>query len=427
MKILFVADGRSPITSGWIRYFIERGHEVHLASTYPFHPDPRLSSTSVIPTAFSSASLVGGEGDKKGSFTSLSRRLTTPQLRTSIRQWLGPLTLPLAARRLRKTIDTIVPDFVHAMRIPYEGMLATFADPPMPLIISVWGNDFTLHALSNAWMAAMTRRTMARADALHTDCHRDLRLASSWGFSQDAPAVVLPSGGGIDTEVFHAKFRGKGGSMHDLDEGHKITVINPRGFRAYVRNDTFFKSIPIVLSRGVNIRFVCPAMAGETKAERWLRELGIGSAVELLPKQSHPAMAHLYRKAQVSLSITDHDGTPNTLLESMACGCFPIAGDLESIREWITHLENGLIVDQGDPNTLAEAILFAITHPELRAHAKELNARIIAERAEYKRVMAQAEQFYLDAVIRKRGIAGGFSNYADEEGPGSQSGGRVRE
>jgi hypothetical protein len=33
MKILYVADGRSPIAQNWIRYFAERGDEVYLAST----------------------------------------------------------------------------------------------------------------------------------------------------------------------------------------------------------------------------------------------------------------------------------------------------------------------------------------------------------------------------------------------------------
>ena len=41
-------------------------------------------------------------------------------------------------------------------------------------------------------------------------------------------------------------------------------------------------------------------------------------------------MAALFRQAQVMLSITTHDGTPNTLLEGLASGCFPIAGDIES-------------------------------------------------------------------------------------------------
>src|SRR5438552_12169651 len=34
MKICFIADARSPITCNWIDYFIRRGHEVHVVSSY---------------------------------------------------------------------------------------------------------------------------------------------------------------------------------------------------------------------------------------------------------------------------------------------------------------------------------------------------------------------------------------------------------
>ena len=42
MKLLFVADGRSPTAAGWIGYFIEAGHSVHLVSTYPAQPLPAV-------------------------------------------------------------------------------------------------------------------------------------------------------------------------------------------------------------------------------------------------------------------------------------------------------------------------------------------------------------------------------------------------
>lgn len=44
-------------------------------------------------------------------------------------------------------------------------------------------------------------------------------------------------------------------------------------------------------------------------------------------------MAYLFRLADVTVSLSEDDGTPNTLLEAVACGCFPIAGDIESVRE----------------------------------------------------------------------------------------------
>jgi glycosyltransferase involved in cell wall biosynthesis len=89
-----------------------------------------------------------------------------------------------------------------------------------------------------------------------------------------------------------------------------------------------------------------------------------------------------------------HDGTPNTLLEGMACGCFPVAGDLESIREWITDGENGLLTDATDPVRLAESIIKALKNKDLREQAAGLNAKRIAEGAEYKVSMSQASAFY---------------------------------
>jgi glycosyltransferase involved in cell wall biosynthesis len=82
----------------------------------------------------------------------------------------------------------------------------------------------------------------------------------------------------------------------------------------------------------------------------------------------------------------------------MACGCFPIAGDIESLREWISPGENGMLVDPGDPKGLATAIINAISQSELRMWARERNIEIVKERAEYKHVMQKAEEFYIRLV-----------------------------
>jgi glycosyltransferase involved in cell wall biosynthesis len=82
----------------------------------------------------------------------------------------------------------------------------------------------------------------------------------------------------------------------------------------------------------------------------------------------------------------------------MACGCFPIAGDIESIREWIVHGQNGLLVDPNDPQSLAEAMLLAMERSDLRRDAAGLNANLIATRAEYRQTMARVSDFYQDVV-----------------------------
>ena len=83
-------------------------------------------------------------------------------LRTFIRQWLGPLTFPRVVRQLRALAEDIQPDIVHAMRYPYEGIIAALANPKAPLIVSVWGNDFTLHATASPLIGYYTRRALKR-------------------------------------------------------------------------------------------------------------------------------------------------------------------------------------------------------------------------------------------------------------------------
>jgi glycosyltransferase involved in cell wall biosynthesis len=380
MKILYVADARSPISKNWIRHFVERGDDVFLASTFASEVDFPLRRFEFAPVAFSA---VKKPGSSPG--TSSSRALG---LRTLIRQWLGPATLPRSARKLRNFICEVQPDIVHAMRIPYEGMLTASALAGLssrpPFLVSIWGNDFTLHAPSTPLMGYFTRKTMKSADALHADCERDVRLAREWGFGVDKPAWVAPGNGGIRSEVFH---------QPEAPVKNPV-VVNPRGFRAYVKNEAFFKSIPLVLEKRNDARFVCSSMQGETQALTWIRELGIEHAVELNPLLSHEQMGDVFRAAQVVVSPSVHDGTPNTLLEGMACGCFPVAGDLESIREWITHGQNGLLVDPNNPQSIADAILIALEREDLRREAAGLNQKMISARGEYTQNMKLAGDFY---------------------------------
>jgi len=382
MKILYVVDARSPIATNWIRHFVNHGNEIHIASTFQCSLDFPIKSLEITPVAFSAV--------KKASQRPGTASARTVGLRTAIRQWFGPLTIRRASQRLREYIQRIKPDLIHAMRIPYEGMMSADAYSGIPLIVSIWGNDFTLHAPSTALMSHYTRWTMQVADALHADCHRDIRLAHKWGLSQEKPTLVSPGNGGIRSDVFYP-------AEKPVEEP---VIINPRGFRPYVRNDLFFKAIPLVLAKYPNAKFVCALMAGDTQAQAWIRELNIAHAVELLAPMPHFEMANIFRRAQIVISPSVHDGTPNTLLEGIACGCFPVAGDLESIREWITPHENGLLFDSTNPQSIADALVSAIENKNLRSKAAGLNQEMISARAEYSQNMLKAERFY-ETVISK--------------------------
>lgn len=385
MRILLVADGRSPITQQWLQYFIQQGHQVHLASTFACQPQLGLASLHHTPVAYSSVA-------PQGRSARGLRAILPTGLRTALRNLAGPLTLPGATAGLQAVIRQVQPQLVHALRIPYEGMLAAaaLAESQLPLLVSVWGNDFTLHARSTPLMAAATRRALRRASGLLADTQRDLQLAQQWSLPAGAPTLAVPGNGGVRRNLFHPPKQ-------------PVTaprIINPRGLRAYVRNDVFFRALAQVVKQVPDLQVDCPAMQGEPQAEAWVRQHGLHAHVNLLPKLAPADLAESYRRAQLMVSPSTHDGTPNTLLEAMACGLLPVAGDLDSIREWITPGENGLLVNPNDAKALAAAILRGLNDEALRSKTASHNATLIAERADYHSGMRRAEAFYQAVLSR---------------------------
>jgi glycosyltransferase involved in cell wall biosynthesis len=397
-NILLIADGRSAITKRWINMLHSLDFRVSLVSTYPLTSKPDVDPIFILPVAFSAA---GEESYKSTPINpnNQSRKNWKKSLiqharpiAMEVRYLLGPTTLSKYQQELLAIISETKPDLVHALRIPYEGMLASITPQEIPLLVSVWGNDFTLHANANRKMKNLTEQVMHRADGVLADVHRDIRLAHQWGFSENKPALVVPGGGGI---LFNEIEAARHETIPNLDLPTEAPVIiNPRGIRAYAQTDVFFQSIPMVLEKLPSAIFLCPGMEGKPEAHQWVERLRIKEHVLLLPTLPQDILWSTFHRSQISVSITTHDGTPNTLLETMACGCFPIVGDIESLREWIIPGVNGYLVSPQSPHELAAAIITAYENPEFRQKARIFNKELLVSTADAELVRDQLAQFY---------------------------------
>jgi glycosyltransferase involved in cell wall biosynthesis len=387
MRLLFVADGRSPTTLSWLQYWVEEGYETHLISTYPCIPPAGLKSFHTLPVAFGGLAGGGGMGIRFG-FKNQLKRILRP-----LRDVLGPLSLPLHRKQFRTLVQTIQPDLVHALRIPFEGMLAAATPKSIPLVVSIWGNDITLHARASFLMAGLTRRALVRADGLIADTHRDIQLGREWGLGSKKPALVVPGAGGIRFEELDAAIKRSAPLPEGIPPG--LLVVNPRGQRpGSLRQDVFFKAIPFVLEKVPQAVFVCPPLKGDAEAEKLVETLGLQESTKLWPHLEQGQLWALLKQAAVFVSPSVHDGTPNSLLEAMACGCLPVVGNIESMREWVRDGVNGLLVDANSPRALAHGMIAALENQSLRDRARNENARLLAERAEYGHCMAMARAFY---------------------------------
>jgi hypothetical protein len=309
-----------------------------------------------------------------------------------LRYFLGPLSLPFYQVRFRSLVADIQPDLVHALRIPFEGMLSVVTPLGIPLVVSTWGNDITLHARGSFLMSHLTGRVLYRADGLITDTQRDILLGYEGGFKSGKPTLTVPGSGGIRLDEI-----GMSSDSEVLPEElpDAPIIVNPRGQRpGSLRQDVFFQAIPEVLRKIPQAVFVCPPLRGDNESERLVNKLGIRSNTKLWPRLSQAQLWRLFQKSQIFVSPSVHDGTPNSLLEAMACGCFPIVGDIESMREWVQPGINGLLVDAKDASSIADAIVQAISQPILRTKAAKYNSELILERAAYLPNMARVERFY---------------------------------
>lgn len=392
MRIAFVADGRSPIALRWLESVKALGHEVVLITSYPCKKPPMVDEFHFLPIGMSN---IAAQGKKQAS-TGWKKQL----LRTfrgffqNIRYFFGPSTVQSQRKNYLDLIYRIKPDLVHALRIPYEGMLASFTPLTIPLAVSIWGNDLTLHALKSKNMLAWTNRVLDRANGLHADAARDINLAQEWRFDKAKPTLLAPTNGGIDLTGLQENRLPLSAVVVERIPPDHFLVINPRGIRSYTRTDTFFKAIPLVLKNRPKTAFLCPGMEGEAEADRWAKTINADERVVLLPPLPQGELWELFGYCPVSVSVTEHDGTPNTLLEAMSMGSFPVAGKIPSILEWIENEQNGLLIPPGSPEQLAAAIIEAIDNEGLRARAREYNFKLVAEKADTAVVRPRIDNFY---------------------------------
>jgi glycosyltransferase involved in cell wall biosynthesis len=273
-------------------------------------------------------------------------------------------------------------------------MLAAALPKEIPLIVSIWGNDLTMHAKTSKSMALRTRDALDRADGLMADADCDIQLAKKMGLRESIPNIVVPGSGGLDLGAVRGAKNSSSIDKYRIPMNVPL-IINSRGFRpGSVHQDVFFQSIPFVLEQVPEAHFVCTGMRGQPQAEKWLRQYGINSSVSLLPFIPQGELWALYFNAEIYMSLSSHDGTPNSFLEAIACGCFPIVGNIASLREWIDHGKNGWLVEPRDAHAAADAVIAVLCDKNLREHAAVLNQRIVADRVDIQQVKVVVRKFF---------------------------------
>ncbi|MGH9843906.1 MAG: glycosyltransferase family 4 protein [Blastocatellia bacterium] len=373
MKICYIADGRSMHFHRWISYFAGRGDEIHFVS---YHPVEERHVEAIREAG----------GIFQGELPPFHLK----------RFWI-------TRRSLRWLKNTLRDNKIEAVHCHFLGANAWYAFLTgfHPYILTVMGGG---DVSGPDW-----RPQGLRAGILTPLALRHAELITSWSYQMakvikrycDAKTPVEVIHGGVDLTRFHP-----GGKPGYLLERWEIpatarVVFSPRLMRPLSNIETIARSSLEVVKVEPETYFLyaAPGALRDSDYERQLREMLKNSVAEsntrFVGAITHEEIADYYRLADVTVSIPDTDGTPMSVLESMACGTPVVVGDIPDYDP--DYFEPGVTVitaNQKEPSSVAAAVLKLLRETDqVEPLVEEARRRVVAN-GSYEAQMSRMEQLY---------------------------------
>ena len=355
LRLCIIANPNSIHTQRWVRYFVERGHDVHLIGEKPL--------TSAPPQGARFYDLTQQANLRK------ARYLVWGQ---AVRAWCA---------RSAPTYCTLT-----RLRAP-----AGWAQPQaiIRLLVTSWGSDLLVGARRSTAQRQLARWVLRRADRITCVSQNLAQAALALGAPPERVEVVP---WGVDTGIFHPATPGS------LPAGPPI-VLSIRAMRPLYNPLDIAACDPDGAGAGAGGPFCDSHLQRRQQpvgaSSQSDRLAGVAAAVEYVDElPDDRAIAELYRRAAVAVSVPSSDGTPQSVLEAMACGAVPVLSDLPSLREWVDDDREAFLVPVGDSAAIASAIIRLLTEPNLGSRMRAAGSDLICRRGDSQVLMRRCEEIY---------------------------------
>ncbi len=230
-----------------------------------------------------------------------------------------------------------------------------------PVVINYRGGEAeTFLQRAQNWV----RPSLVRADAVIVPSGFLEHVFGKFGFAtQVVPNIV-------NLERFTAAraggVQGKGARLPG------VRLLVARNLEDIYDNATALRTLALVRAQDPAATLVI-AGSGPLRAvlEALAAELGLADAVTFTGRVDNAGMADLYRNADIMLNCSLVDNTPNSVLESMACGVPVVSTDVGGVPYLVEHGRTALLVPPGAPRAMADAVLRLAAEPALAAALRE--------------------------------------------------------
>lgn len=239
--------------------------------------------------------------------------------------------------------------------------------PNLKWIYSAWGNDLFYYQNEKKYLEGI-QKTLPYIDYLFTDCERDYHIAKTHGFKGEFLSA-FPGGGGYpisDYETFNTPFKNR-----------KMILI--KGYehkfgRCNLVLDAIYKLKAYLLD------FDIVVFSENELVRDHIKQKGLGAwhNFKYTGSLPHTELLKLMGQAYIYIGNSISDGMPNTLLESLIMGVYPIQSNPGgATAEIINDGENGtLISNSEDVSLIEEKIKYVIDNPSLVENAFIINRKL---------------------------------------------------
>jgi hypothetical protein len=240
---------------------------------------------------------------------------------------------------------------------------------------------------------AQVKSFLDRVNFLITDCYRDYHIAQSIGYQN----------------TFLGVFPGNGGMAYPLEDIQPIEerrLILIKGYESFgCKASTIiaaFQLLPTELFENFElVIYSADAVIVEQIKASVFFSMVKHRIILRTTFVDNTELLKMMGSAALHISNNVSDGMPNTLLESMGMGAFPIQSDPGGASaEVISHGMNGyLINDPLDAKEIANWIEKAIVDIGLRTATQEYNTKYAQERYDRNALQPKVCQLYQDFLL----------------------------
>ena len=358
MKVVLISGDKYPFFLETANHLCALGHEVHLFCSKP------LNRTNEI-TPLAKEIILHEDLNERFDLDKNIFRL---------------LLFPLAAIKLKRILNKIKPDILHAFNLKWGGWLAALTNYH-PFILTGLGSDILIEqgATNNLLLHYFRILTIKNADFLTVvskQMDRQIKIVDP----NKQTGIFAP---GADQRIFDLNLvKPESKPNINIDINGKKIIFSPRGLKpiyqikeivlGFAQLKKTYENAVLILGGRDN-----PPYSEEVR--ELIDRLKIQESVYLTGLVNIDDWRYFFHISDLIVSYPSNDGMPATIFESMAMERPLILSDIPSMREIVTHNKDAILCDKDDINSLSKAFYRLLTDDNLVENivekAKETFAR----------------------------------------------------